>query len=171
MIRRLSLSSRLVRASLRSEKNYALLYLDMPPQTSRPEAQRVTKEALLGHRNGSIISHYNGAKRAQLTEAANMESINDSRKSVLTNAEEEVGMKENAKSLKKSIMPKPKEPPEGGLVVQNHGRDGVLLADLVRWRWRPHWAEDRAPLPSLDGRLHPLDAIIKIAMHHRRFAQ
>ena len=42
------------------------------------------RKALLGHKNGSITSHYSGAELGQLIEAANMVSATDSRGPVLT---------------------------------------------------------------------------------------
>lgn len=53
----------------------------------RLRAAGVTQEdrkALLGHKNGSITSHYSGAELGQLIEAANMVSATDSRGPVLT---------------------------------------------------------------------------------------
>jgi integrase len=53
----------------------------------RLRAAGVTQEdrkALLGHKNGSITSHYSGAELGHLIEAANMVSANDSRGPVLT---------------------------------------------------------------------------------------
>lgn len=53
----------------------------------RLKAAGVTEEdrkALLGHKNGSITSHYSGAELGQLIEAANMVSATDSRGPVLT---------------------------------------------------------------------------------------
>lgn len=53
----------------------------------RLKAAGVTEEdrkALLGHKNGSITSHYSGAELGQLIEAANMVSTTDSRGPVLT---------------------------------------------------------------------------------------
>ncbi|WP_338101697.1 MULTISPECIES: tyrosine-type recombinase/integrase [Pseudomonas] len=53
----------------------------------RLRAAGVTEEdrkALLGHKNGSITSHYSGAELGQLIEAANMVSATDSRGPVLT---------------------------------------------------------------------------------------
>jgi integrase len=53
----------------------------------RLRAAGVTEEdrkALLGHKNGSIISHYSGAELGHLIEAANMVSATDSRGPVLT---------------------------------------------------------------------------------------
>lgn len=54
----------------------------------RLRAAGVTEEdrkALLGHKNGSITSHYSGAELGQLIEAANKVSATDSRGTVLTN--------------------------------------------------------------------------------------
>jgi len=42
------------------------------------------RKALLGHKNGSITSHYSGAELGHLIEAANMVSATDSRGPVLT---------------------------------------------------------------------------------------
>jgi hypothetical protein len=42
------------------------------------------RKALLGHKNGSITSHYSAAELDQLIEAANMVSAIDSRGPVLT---------------------------------------------------------------------------------------
>ena len=53
----------------------------------RLRAAGVTQEdrkALLGHKNGSITSHYSGAELGHLIEAANMVSATDSRGPVLT---------------------------------------------------------------------------------------
>lgn len=53
----------------------------------RLRAAGVTEEdrkALLGHKNGSITSHYSGAELGHLIEAANMVSATDSRGPVLT---------------------------------------------------------------------------------------
>ncbi|MNJ40140.1 Phage integrase family protein [compost metagenome] len=53
----------------------------------RLRAAGVTEEdrkALLGHKNGSITSHYSGAELGHLIEAANMVSASDSRGPVLT---------------------------------------------------------------------------------------
>lgn len=53
----------------------------------RLRAAGVTEEdrkALLGHKNGSITSHYSGAELEKLIEAANMVSATDSRGPVLT---------------------------------------------------------------------------------------
>ncbi|MBX8528493.1 tyrosine-type recombinase/integrase [Pseudomonas cichorii] len=53
----------------------------------RLRAANVTEEdrkALLGHKNGSITSHYSGAELGHLIEAANMVSATDSRGPVLT---------------------------------------------------------------------------------------
>ncbi|MGN8276648.1 tyrosine-type recombinase/integrase [Pseudomonas sp. SMN5] len=53
----------------------------------RLRAAGVTEEdrkALLGHKNGSITSHYSGAELGNLIEAANMVSATDSRGPVLT---------------------------------------------------------------------------------------
>ena len=53
----------------------------------RLRAAGVTEEdrkALLGHKNGSITSHYSGAELGHLIEAANMVSVTDSRAPVLT---------------------------------------------------------------------------------------
>ena len=53
----------------------------------RLRAAGVTEEdrkALLGHKNGSITSHYSGAELGQLIEAANKVSATDSRGTVLT---------------------------------------------------------------------------------------
>jgi len=53
----------------------------------RLRAAGVTEEdrkALLGHKNGSITSHYSGAELGQLIEAANRVSVTDSRGPVLT---------------------------------------------------------------------------------------
>lgn len=53
----------------------------------RLRAADVTEEdrkALLGHKNGSITSHYSGAELGHLIEAANMVSASDSRGPVLT---------------------------------------------------------------------------------------
>ena len=53
----------------------------------RLRAAGVTQEdrkALLGHKNGSITSHYSGAELGHLIEAANMVSVTDSRGPVLT---------------------------------------------------------------------------------------
>ena len=44
----------------------------------------VDREALLGHKNGNIISHYSGADLGQLIDAANEVSATDSRGPVLT---------------------------------------------------------------------------------------
>lgn len=60
-------------------------------QDSRLEAPSVVaglteedRKALLGHKNGSITSHYSGAEFGKLIEAANMVSTTDSRGPVLT---------------------------------------------------------------------------------------
>ena len=53
----------------------------------RLKAAGVTEEdrkALLGHKNGSITSHYSGAELGQLIDAANRVSATDSRGPVLT---------------------------------------------------------------------------------------
>ena len=53
----------------------------------RQRAAGVTEEdrkALLGHKNGSITSHYSGAELGHLIEAANKVSATDSRGPVLT---------------------------------------------------------------------------------------
>jgi integrase len=53
----------------------------------RLRAAGITQEdrkALLGHKNGSITSHYSGAELGHLIEAANMVSATDSRGPVLT---------------------------------------------------------------------------------------
>lgn len=53
----------------------------------RLRAAGVTEEdrkALLGHKNGSITSHYSGAELGQLIDAANKVSATDSRGPVLT---------------------------------------------------------------------------------------
>lgn len=53
----------------------------------RLKAAGVTQEdrkSLLGHKNGSITSHYSGAEIRQLVEAANKVSATDSRGPVLT---------------------------------------------------------------------------------------
>ena len=42
------------------------------------------RKALLGHKNGSITSHYSGAELGHLIEAANKVSATDSRGPVLT---------------------------------------------------------------------------------------
>ncbi|KFX68171.1 hypothetical protein TMS3_0120020 [Pseudomonas taeanensis MS-3] len=51
------------------------------------EAYKVTEEdrkALLGHKNGSITSHYSGAELGKLMDEANKISATDSRGPVLT---------------------------------------------------------------------------------------
>ena len=53
----------------------------------RLKAAGVTEEdrkSLLGHKNGSVTSHYSGAELGQLIEAANKVSATDSRGPVLT---------------------------------------------------------------------------------------
>jgi len=53
----------------------------------RLKAAGVTEEdrkSLLGHKNGSVTSHYSGAELGQLIEAANKVSATDSRGQVLT---------------------------------------------------------------------------------------
>jgi len=42
------------------------------------------RKALLGHKNGSITSHYSGAELGHLIEAANEVSVTDSRAPALT---------------------------------------------------------------------------------------
>ena len=42
------------------------------------------RKALLGHKNGSVTSHYSGAELGQLIDAANKVSVTDSRGPVLT---------------------------------------------------------------------------------------
>ncbi|MDR7109172.1 hypothetical protein QF020_001909 [Pseudomonas frederiksbergensis] len=42
------------------------------------------RKALLGHKNGSITSHYSAAELDQLIEAANKVSVTDSRALALT---------------------------------------------------------------------------------------
>ena len=42
------------------------------------------RKALLGHKNGSITSHYSAAELDQLIEAANKVSVTDSRAPALT---------------------------------------------------------------------------------------
>ncbi|MBP5958484.1 tyrosine-type recombinase/integrase [Pseudomonas anatoliensis] len=60
----------------------------------RLRAAGVTQEdrkALLGHKNGSITSHYSGAELGHLIEAANMVSATDSRGPVLTILKRKIG--------------------------------------------------------------------------------
>ncbi len=60
----------------------------------RLRAAGVTQEdrkALLGHKNGSITSHYSGAELGHLIEAANMVSATDSRGPVLTILKRKMG--------------------------------------------------------------------------------
>lgn len=60
----------------------------------RLRAAGVTEEdrkALLGHKNGSITSHYSGAELGKLIEAANMVSTTDSRGPVLTILKRRIG--------------------------------------------------------------------------------
>jgi integrase len=60
----------------------------------RLRAAGVTEEdrkALLGHKNGSITSHYSGAELGHLIEAANMVSATDSRGPVLTILKRRIG--------------------------------------------------------------------------------
>lgn len=60
----------------------------------RLRAAGVTEEdrkSLLGHKNGSITSHYSGAELGKLIEAANMVSTTDSRGPVLTILKREIG--------------------------------------------------------------------------------
>ncbi|MCE0464843.1 tyrosine-type recombinase/integrase [Pseudomonas uvaldensis] len=49
------------------------------------------RKALLGHKNGSITSHYSGAELGHLIEAANMVSATDSRGPVLTILKRKMG--------------------------------------------------------------------------------
>jgi len=49
------------------------------------------RKSLLGHRNGSITSHYSGAELGKLIEAANMASTTDSRGPVLTILKRKIG--------------------------------------------------------------------------------
>jgi integrase len=60
----------------------------------RLRAAGVTEEdrkSLLGHKNGSITSHYSGAELGKLIEAANMVSTTDSRGPVLTILKRKIG--------------------------------------------------------------------------------
>ena len=60
----------------------------------RLRAAGVTEEdrkSLLGHKNGSITSHYSGAEVGKLIEAANMVSTTDSRGPVLTILKRKIG--------------------------------------------------------------------------------
>jgi integrase len=60
----------------------------------RLSAAGVTEEdrkSLLGHKNGSITSHYSGAELGKLIEAANMVSTTDSRGPVLTILKRKIG--------------------------------------------------------------------------------
>lgn len=60
----------------------------------RLRAAGVTEEdrkSLLGHKNGSITSHYSGAELGKLIEAANMVSTTDSRGPVLTILKRNIG--------------------------------------------------------------------------------
>jgi integrase len=60
----------------------------------RLRAAGVTEEdrkSLLGHKNGSITSHYSGAELGNLIEAANMVSTTDSRGPVLTILKRKIG--------------------------------------------------------------------------------
>ena len=107
---------------------------------------RLTEEdrkSLLGHMNGSITSHYSGAEQGKLIDVANMVSNPDSRGPVL-----KLLKRKSDDVPKKSPHAEMKKPPEGGLVVLNNGRDGVIrtLDPLhpmqVRYRaaLRPDWA-------------------------------
>ena len=49
------------------------------------------RKSLLGHKNGSITSHYSGAELGKLIEAANMVSTTDSRGPVLTILKRKIG--------------------------------------------------------------------------------
>lgn len=60
----------------------------------RLKAAGVTEEdrkSLLGHKNGSVTSHYSGAELGQLIEAANKVSVTDSRGPVLTILKRRIG--------------------------------------------------------------------------------
>ena len=49
------------------------------------------RKSLLGHKNGSVTSHYSGAEIGQLIEAANKVSATDSRGPVLTILKRRIG--------------------------------------------------------------------------------
>jgi len=67
------------------------------------------RKSLLGHKNGSITSHYSGAELGKLIEVANMVSITDSRGPVLM-----ILKRKTDEVPKNSPHAKTTKPPEGG---------------------------------------------------------